>query len=96
MIEQLEIISNFWKKSVENIKVSRVKQVESTPLEETKVDRVLRDLIQNVRDSNLKFQNGKSQKEDQVSKELKDDEGLRNASLFRRFQLPINVEVVAK
>lgn len=70
--------------------------MESTPLEETKVDRVLRDLIQNVRDSNLKFQNGKSQKENQVSKELKDDEGLRNASLFRRFQLPINVEVVAK
>ena len=55
--------------------------MESTPLEETKVDRVLRDLIQNVRDSNLKFQNGKSQKEDQVSKKLKDDEGLRNASL---------------
>lgn len=70
--------------------------MESTPLEETKVDRVLRDLIQNIRDSNLKFQNGKSQKENQVSKELKDDEGLRNASLFRRFQLPINVEVVAK
>lgn len=47
----------------------------------TEVDKGLRDITESFENSNLKFHNEKLQKQDQASKETKDPENLRNASV---------------